>query len=308
MSGTGRALWCRCGGAVIIATGLLVASGRAQSRPEKQDLLWKKLEAEIARIDERFDGVMAVAIKDLTDGRVYGLHADEIMPTASMIKIAVLAELYRQRRLDEVYVVEVKDVVAGSDIMKGLTPGVTRLTFRDLATMMMAVSDNSATNVLIDRLGMDRVDQLLDGLGLRATRLKRKMMDLKAATEGRENVATPRETVGLLEAIYRGQVVSGADKDGLLEMLGTHKESDIARGLPEDVRIATKTGSLEGVRNEGGIVFATRRPFAIVVMTTFAADGSAAQRVISDVVRAAYPYFERVGRASEYGRVISPKN
>src|SRR6185436_4928217 len=138
------------GSVVVAAIGLLVTPARAQTRPEKQDLLWKKLEAEIARIDERFDGVMAVAIKDLTDGRVYGLHADEIMPTASMIKIAVLAELYRQRRLDEVYVVDRKDLVAGSDIMTGFTPGVTRLTFRDLATMMIAVSDNSATNVLIE--------------------------------------------------------------------------------------------------------------------------------------------------------------
>ena len=297
-------------GTVAVTGGLALAavSLAAQNRPEKQDLLWKKVESQIARIDERFDGVLAVAIKDLTDGRVYALHADEIMPTASMIKIAVLAELYRQRRLDEPYVVDAKDVVAGSDIMEGLTPGVTRLTFRDLATMMMAVSDNSATNVLIERVGMDRVNQELDALGIKATRLRRKMMDLDAAKAGRENVATPRETVALLEAIFRGKVVAGAEADSLLRMLGTHKDSDIARGLPEDVRIATKTGSLEGVRTEGGIVFASKRPFAIVIMTTFAADGWAAQRAIADVVQAAYPYFERVGRASEYGRVISPKN
>src|SRR6266851_4870534 len=86
-----------------------------------------------------------------------------------------------------------EDLVIGSDIMLGLTPGFTRLTLRDLATMMVAVSDNSATNVLIDRVGFDNVNAMLEGLGLHGTRLRRKMMDLKAASEGRENVSTPRE-------------------------------------------------------------------------------------------------------------------
>lgn len=74
------------------------------------------------------------------------------------------------------------------------TPGVTRLTLRDLATMMVAVSDNSATNVLIGRVGMENVNAMLDSLGLHATRLRRQMMDLKAASEGRENVSTPQRT------------------------------------------------------------------------------------------------------------------
>ena len=77
--------------------------------------------------------------------------------------------------------------------MGGLTPGVTKLTLRDLATMMVAVSDNSATNVLIDRVGMDNVNALMTSLGLQHTLLRRKMMDLKAAGEGRENVSTPQK-------------------------------------------------------------------------------------------------------------------
>ena len=92
--------------------------------------------------------------------------------------------------------------------MGGLTPGVTRITLRDLATMMVAVSDNSATNVLIDRVGMENVNALMDSLGLTHTRLRRKMMDLKAAGEGRENISTPAEMMALLEDLYRGKILN----------------------------------------------------------------------------------------------------
>ena len=109
---------------------------------------------------------MGVAIVDLTDNHQYLLHADDVYPQASSIKIAVLAELYRQSqqgklKLTDSYTVNASDLVPDSDIMGGLTPGVTKLTLRDVATMMVAVSDNSATNVFIDRVGMDNVNALM---------------------------------------------------------------------------------------------------------------------------------------------------
>src|SRR5204863_9281456 len=138
------------------------------------------------------------AIEDLTTGQTFFLHEDEVFPQASSIKIAVLAELYHQAQLSaqgasgkakltDLYTVEAKDMVQGSDIMLGLTPGVTRVANRDLGTMKVAVSDNSATNVLIDRLGMENVNALLDSLGLTHTHLRRKRMDGQAPSEGREN-------------------------------------------------------------------------------------------------------------------------
>src|SRR2546425_13377468 len=115
--------------------------------------------------------------------------------------------------------------------MGGLTRGVTRVTLRDLATMMVAVSDNSATNVLIDRVGMENVNALLDSLGLTHTRLRRKMMDLKAAAEGRENVATPREMMLLLENLYRGKILNKQMTEDFFNLLSVHKESYIPRNL-----------------------------------------------------------------------------
>src|SRR5207302_1258917 len=222
-----------------------------------------KLETEVREVDARLDAVMGVAIEDLSNGGTLFLNPDEIFPQASSIKIAVLAELYHQHqegklKLDDLYTVNTADLVADSNIMGGLTPGVTRITNRGLATMMIAVSDNSATNVLIDRIGMENVNALLESLGLHHVRLQRKMMDLRAAVEGRENVATPREMMTLLDALYRNKVLNPGLTDDFFKMLSTPKDSWIPRYLPEDVRIANKPGSLEGVRTDSGVIFANR--------------------------------------------------
>jgi beta-lactamase class A len=279
---------------------------------DKEPVLWQKLEADIRDIDAHLDGVTGVAIEDLTTGRTLFLHPDDVFPQASSIKITVLAELYRQAqqgklKLDDLYTVSAADLVADSDIMGSLTPGITRLTNRDLATMMIAVSDNSATNVLIDRVGMDNVNAFLESQGLHHTRLRRKMMDLKAASEGRENVSTPREMMTLLDALYRNKILSKPLTDDFFKMLATHKDSWIPRYLPEDLKAANKPGALEGVRNDSGVVFASR-PYVICVMTTYLSNERDGEEAIAQISRAAYRMFDRIGRASEYGRVISPSN
>jgi beta-lactamase class A len=204
--------------------------------------------------------------------------------------------------------VQASDLVPDSDIMGGLTPGVTQLTLRNLAVMMVAVSDNSATNVLIDRLGRENVNALLDSLGLSHTRLLRKMMDLKAASEGRENISTPGEMMTLLEDLYRGKVLSKDLTDDFFKVLATHKSSFLPRDLPEGLKIANKPGELEGVRNDSGVVWVENRPYVICVMTTYLRREREGQDAISRISLAAYRMFDRLGRASEYGRVVSPGN
>jgi beta-lactamase class A len=276
-------------------------------------VLWQKLEAAIHDVDEHLDGVAGIAIEDLTTGDHFFLRENEVFAQASSIKIAVLAELYRQAqqeklKLTDLYTVQASDLVPDSDIMGGLTPGITRITLRDLATMMVAVSDNSATNVLIDRVGMDNVNSMLDSLGLSHTRLRRKMMDLEAAKHGRENISTPREMMNLLEAIYRGKVLNPESTSDFFKVLSTNKASWIPRDLPADVRVADKPGSLEAVRNDSGIVFVEGRPYVICVMTAFLRNERDGEEAISKISLAAWRMFDRLSRATEYGRVVSPGN
>jgi len=302
----------------VIVIAILASSLSAQTSPppppsEKQQVLWMKLEKSILDVDRNLDGVMGVAIVDLTDGHKYQLHSNDVFPQASSIKICVLAELYRQAqqgklKLTDLYTVNSADLVQDSDIMGGLTPGVTQITLRDLATMMVAVSDNSATNVLIDRVGMDNVNSFLNAQGLHETKLRRKMMDLKAASEGRENVSTPSEMTSLLQALYRGQILNKEMTDDFFKVLSTHKDSWIPRDLPDDLKIANKPGALEGVRNDSGVIFVEKRPYILCVMTTYLHRERDGEEAISKISLEAWRMFDRIARASEYGRVISPGN
>lgn len=276
----------------------------------KQDLLWARTEDSIRTIVRDTDAVVGVAILDLTDQRAFYLNADAIYPTASTIKIAVLAELYRQHergsgaKLGDLYTVNAKDGVGTEGILQSMSAGVARITNRDLALLMVSLSDNSATNVLIDRVGMDNVNSWLTQIGLERTRLRRHMLDVKAAQEGRENTSTPRELVTMLRAIHEGRVFGKATTEEFFKMLSTQKSSYLPRHLPADLMIANKPGNLDAVRNDAGIVFVPGRPFAIAVMTTFATDGVAAEESIGRIAQVAWSYFDRVGKSSSLGRLV----
>ena len=272
----------------------LAASAFGQQKPEAvsadtgSDLLWKKLDERVEDIAARLDGVMGAAILDLTDGRILLRNADRVFPAASSIKIAILLEFYRQdqearagakgtARLDDIYTFDPKDLVEDSRIIAGLTAGVTRVTDRDLAQFMVAVSDNAAANILYDRVRKDNVNAMLHSLGLSKTMLRRKMMDIAAARRGDENVATPQEMVRLMEAIFKEKALDKQSTAEFIKQLSTRKDSYIPRYLPENVQVANKPGELEAVRTDSGIVYAQNRPFAISVMTAYDRDEKAAE-------------------------------
>jgi len=302
--------------AVIVMLALAVGANGQKPTAPTDDLLWEKLDARAGEMVERFEGVMGVAIVDLTDGRAILQNADRVFPTASSIKIAILLELYRQEqearggaqgkaKLDDVYTFDPKDLVEDSQIMAGLTAGVTRVTNRDLAQFMIAVSDNAATNVLIDRVGMQNVNAMLRNFGLTKTMLRRKMMDIAAAKRGDENVSTPQEMARLLETIHKGKALSTELTAGFIKQLKTlKKDSYLSYELPPGVEIADKPGSLDGVRTDSGIIFAKNRPFAISVMTAYDRDERAAEHAISEVALEAFRYFQMRGKATEYGRIL----
>jgi beta-lactamase class A len=295
---------------VLLAAFASQTVSAQQPIPPKERLLFQKLDATIHETDRSLDGVMGVYLLDLATGNTLALNADESFPTASTIKIAILAELFHQAQqgklnLNDSYTLQSSDLVGGSGIAGSLTPGVTRLTLRAVAALMISVSDNSMTNVIIDRVGMENVNALLESLGLTHTRLRRKMMDVKAAAEGRENVSTPREVALLLEALYKGNVLNKQFTEDFFNLLSVHKESYVPRNLPEDLRIANKPGELEGVRNDCGIVFTGKRPYVICVMTTYVRKESEAGDAIARISAAAWTMFDRLDRSSDLGRVVS---
>jgi beta-lactamase class A len=294
--------------ATAAVLAVLLVSPAAAS--EKEAVLLDKLRARIDTLEQGLDGVLGVAVKDLKTGVIIAIRPDEVFPQASSIKLAILYELYRQAEEGRLDLAETTRPglprVGGGGVLQVLGDRVS-LTWRDLALLMMGWSDNEATNLLIDRVGMAAVNKRLDLLELPRTRLQRKMMDLQAAGQGRENVSTPAEMLRLVEAVYRGAGLSPARAKDLLDVAAVEKESPFRVPLPAGVRVLDKPGSLEAVRCVTAVVDLPNRPYAAAIMTTYLRrdeDGEAAIRAIS---AALFETFDRLSRASEHGRIISER-
>jgi beta-lactamase class A len=295
---------------LLLAQTLAPAAG-AEGPPAKEAVLWAKLRSRIDAVDRSLDGVLGVAVKDLKTGATIVIRADETFPTASSIKLAILYELFRQAEEGRVDTGEITRPplprVGGGGILERLDDRVS-LSWRDVAVLMIGWSDNEAANLLIDRLGLDAVNRRLDGLGLPKTRLRRRMMDIEAARQGRENVSTPAEMARLVEIVARGAGLPAERAKDLRAVAATPEGHSAFRApLPEAVVAYTKSGELAGVRCETGLVDLEGRPYAAAILTTYLrrdADGEAA---IRDISAALYETFDRLARSSEQGRIISEK-
>jgi beta-lactamase class A len=293
----------------LVAALALAAASPADAGP-KEDALWQALRARVEQVGSRLDGVLGVSVKDLKTGATIELHPDEPFPQASVIKLAVLYELYRQAEEGRVDLGEVTRPpatrVGGGGVLQVLGPAVS-LTWRDLAVLMMGWSDNAATNVLIERVGLDAVNRRLDGLGLTRTRLRRRMMDLEAARRGLENVSTPREMRMLIEAIYAGTGLSADRAKDLRTVAATPKRTPFRAPLPEGVAVLDKDGELEAVRVAAAVVDLPGRPYAATIMTTYLRRDEDGEAAIREISAALFSTFDRLARSSDLGRIISER-
>ncbi|HEU4400935.1 MAG TPA: serine hydrolase [Candidatus Polarisedimenticolia bacterium] len=285
----------------------------------KRAELHARLERDLALLTDRLDGVAGYLIRDAATGETFERHADAVFPVASVIKLPIYLELLRQAEegtidLARPITVDPKGRVEGGGVLEKWSEPYPALSAAQLAVLMMNFSDNYATNVLIDLVGMERVGRRLKAWGIKETLLRRKMMDLEAARAGRENVSTPRDMAALLERLSGGQALNASDSEQAIAVMKRNEKTAIKKGLPPDVASADKEGELDGVRCDVGIVFvpagrgpsAPTRPLVIVLMTTYLGDDPAGEAYISDVTRAAYAYFHNLALASRYGRRIEP--
>jgi beta-lactamase class A len=270
------------------------------------------LQNQLEAVASGVHGVMGFAIKDLTTGETFFLRPDTVFPTASSIKLTILLEVLRQDQegklsLDVKHTIRRSETVAGDPILYMLGDGTVNMNLRDIATFMVVLSDNSATNILIDKAGMENINAGIQRLGLNDTKLRRKMIDLEAARRGNENVSTPREMITLLEKIHAGGVLDAAHTAEYFRLLELPKDSEFHKALPDTIKIADKPGALEAVRCDSGIIEIPGHPFAMSVMTAYLSNEPEGETAIEDIARLAYAYFDRLARSSPYGRVISDK-
>jgi beta-lactamase class A len=264
-----------------------------------------RFQRQVEDIAKSVDGVVGYHIVDLTTHETVAARLDkEPFPTASTIKLAILYELFKQadagtRALDTPARIDKAQIVGGSGVLQHLTSPV--LSLRDTAALMIIVSDNTATNVVIDAVGMDKVNARMNALGLGDINLRRKMMDAAAVKRGDENVASPASLCRIAELVWQGEGLEPESRDSARRML--YRVSGQIRGAaPSRVPVASKTGALDGVRAEAGVVEVPGRPFALAVMTTYLARDADGERAIHDIAAAAFAYFDRLAGGGAYGR------
>lgn len=207
------------------------------------------------------------------DGRViYAYAADAIVPAASLIKVpiamAILSCAQGDCAIDLEHEVALREEnrVAGDGCFDR-APAGTRRTMRELIAHMIRESDNTAGNLLIDTIGMLRVNEWMSASPycLHATRLQRHFMDVAAAAAGYENVTTAREMAGLFVSLLEQRAVFAPILQWLVESPYNDK---LVAGIPSQVVIAHKTGDLPGIEHDAGIVYAAPRPYIAVLMST----------------------------------------
>ncbi|MBO5198561.1 MAG: serine hydrolase [Lachnospiraceae bacterium] len=232
----------------------------------------RELEKVTQRIRE-FPGKAGFYYKNLATGECAGYRAREAFYAASVIKLPILAEVFRRMEQgtldgDKEITLRREDRLPGCGGLQFLHDGV-RLTLQDLYYQMIVLSDNTATNLLIKELGggdagdgMAAVNALMQELGFGQTRLNRLLFDAEASSRGIENTIGPEEMGVLLERIHQGCLVSKTASEAMLSIL---EEQQLNSKIPfylRDVRIAHKTGEDDGITHDVGIIYA-KEPFVL---------------------------------------------
>ncbi len=258
------------------------------------DMNW---EEEIRALCRAFSGQCGLVILDTEDGAVMLEHNPrQSFSAASLIKLPILLHyglLVQSGRLDpqQRLALRAEDKVPGSGVLQDLSPGC-RLTVNDLATLMIILSDNTATNMVIDLLGMEPVNEMVDRLGLRDTSLRRKMYDWEAQKRGVENVTTARDMADLLLFLWRDKRLEADMRERLLAILRRqHYRSKLPALTPDPESWAHKTGELDDADHDAGFLLLDDSAVIVALLTGGGSDQRERVRLANQVGRLVYGRF-----------------
>ncbi len=270
--------------AILLAPWTSAVSGSAPDTGQ--------LGAELERIAEEHAGTVGISIRNLDTGEALSIRGHETFPSASLIKVAVLVTLLHEVEegrigLDERTTMIARDRVGGSGILKHMHSGIT-LTLEDAAWLMITLSDNTATNLILDKLDVRPVWTKMEALGLPHSKIHSKTFRRETSIAMDSSVVyglgvtTPDETVELFALLHEGRAVSPAlDSLAIRILLANQDGTMLTRWLPPGTQVAHKSGTVDRARNDCGIMYTPAAPIAICVMTrdneetTYAVDNPA---------------------------------
>jgi beta-lactamase class A len=290
--------------ALALSTSPLVA------QEDLQDEVRRKFELELAKIDDAFEGTFGAQFVDLETGAKISHNADYVTPTASAIKVTILIELFRQAEAKPGLLAEQRPFsadqnTARSGMARLISPG-SSLSLEDIAKLMINLSENSATNILIDEVGMQKVNDLIGTLGLPTMKLRRKMLDRASQARGEDNVSSAADAATLMTKIARCELpVSKASCARVRQILEIAQPDHPGKDpIPSNIPIAFKWGGNTGVSTAWAIVDLPGRPYVFAIMTSFGVENAPAVRAAS---AAAFEYFSLLAGANPYGGRVTPE-
>ena len=254
-----------------------VTIGPAPSQPtisaDPREKQWEYMTAELERVAARYPGRVSIYLKDLRTGKVWSHHPDDLFPAASLIKVPVMiAAFYKirdgQLSLDEKIAITRRNRVGGSGSLKWRPDGA-KLTVRELLVYMINESDNTATKMVLDRIGIGYVQQQFPRMGLLYTGIYEEGMSIKGGRVAHENYTTSREMSALMEKIYKGDAVDKLSSEVMLDILKKPKAvaSRLAKGMPYGWEIAHKTGLLRQACHDSAIFLTPSGDYVMTVLT-----------------------------------------
>jgi beta-lactamase class A len=286
-----------------VALLLLAAPGAAPPAPNRLAPL-------LAPLARAHKGKVAIAVRHLQTGESYYYNADAVMPTASLIKVAVLIEAYVQAdagkfKLTDRVTLRDKDKVPGSGLLTYHFSEGAQFPIRDAIHLMMAVSDNTATNLILDKIGIAGVNKRMAAWGLPQTRINAKVFrgsttSVDPARTRRYGLGstTAREMVRLFGELEAGTRVRPALKQAILGHLKKNEDRrKFGRFLPRG-KVAHKDGSVNAARTDAGILYTPGGAVALCVLTNANADRSwgdanAGDLLCARAARAVYNHFAK---------------
>jgi D-alanyl-D-alanine carboxypeptidase (penicillin-binding protein 5/6)/beta-lactamase class A len=262
----------------LVALAALPSAGRAQTPAAKADI--PSLEARLAPLAQAHKGKAAIAVKHLESGESYYFNADEVMPTASLIKVAVLIDTYLQAdegkfQLTDMVTLHNADKVPGSGILTYHFSDGATFPLRDAVRLMIAFSDNTATNLVLDKIGIANVNQRMEAWGFPNTKINAKVFRGSTTSVAPERTrkyglgsTTAREMAGLMEELQVGERCRPPVKQCILGHLRKNEDKDkFPRLLPPGTTVVHKDGSVNESRTDAGIIYTPGGPVVVCVLT-----------------------------------------
>jgi len=266
------------------------------------EALREKIEARL----KNAKGTWSIALEDLNDGASFSLHGDELFYAASIIKVPIMVAVFAAAeegdvRLGDRLTLRKDDMVGGSGVLQFMSPRI-ELPIYDLVTLMIIQSDNTATNMLIDLIGMEKIQAVMNGLGMERSEIHHKLMIVQA-NRVNSNEITASDVTALLARIARGECVSLHASEQMIRIMKQQQlsngligrlpaQNNVILGAIPEWEFAGKTGNVDGIMHECALLYVRGRCMAVTVLSKGCAEDEA-REMISQIGREVYLYASR---------------